>query len=52
MGTVIYIAALGVFAVATALAVTATRRHRHERREVEDMFSTETDDRVWWEERH
>lgn len=44
------IAAIAVVALAVALAVSVGRKHRAERHEVENMFSTESD-RTWWEER-
>jgi Flp pilus assembly protein CpaB len=44
------IAAIAVVALALALAVSVGRKHRVERHEVENMFSTESD-RTWWEER-
>ena len=44
------IAAIAVVALAVALAVSVGRKHRVERHEVENMFSSEND-RTWWEER-
>jgi hypothetical protein len=54
MGRVIVtaaIAALAVVAVGVGLAVRVGRAHRQERHEVENMFSSEADDRVWWDDR-
>ena len=54
MGLVTLIAALAavaVVALAIALAVRVGRKHRLERHEVENMFSTDSDNRIWWEER-
>jgi hypothetical protein len=51
MDAVTIIAAIAVVAVAVGLAVTTGRRHRRERHEVENMFSSEPDERAWWEER-
>jgi hypothetical protein len=43
------IAAIGVVAVAVGVALPARRRHQRERHDVENMFSTGPDDRMWWE---
>ena len=45
------LAAVAVLALAFGLAAPAWRRYRRERHEVEKMFQSEGDDRVWWEER-
>jgi hypothetical protein len=45
------IAVIAVIALIFGLAAPAWRRHRSERHEVEQMFNSEGDDRVWWEER-
>lgn len=45
------VAAVAVVAVAVLAAVKFIRQHRRERHEVENMFSTSEDDRVWWEDR-
>ena len=50
MDTVIVVAGIGVVAVAIGLAVTAGRRHRRERHEVENMFSNDPDEGLWWED--
>jgi hypothetical protein len=51
MDPVIVIAGIGVAGVAIGLAVTAGRRRRRERHEVESMFSNDPDEQVWWEDR-
>jgi Tfp pilus assembly protein FimT len=45
------VAVVAMVALAVALAVSVGRKHRVERHEVENMFSTDGEDRVWWEER-
>jgi hypothetical protein len=49
MDAVTVIAAIAVVAVAVGCAVTAGRNRRRERRDVENMFGTQPDDRVWWD---
>ncbi len=43
------LAAIAILAVVVGLAVPARRRHLRERKDVENMFSADPDDRAWWD---
>ncbi len=51
MEVVAIIAGALVVGVGTGLALSAGRKHRKERHEVENFFASESQERDWWEER-
>jgi hypothetical protein len=51
MDVVVIIAGALVVVVGGGLAWTAGRRHRAERHEVENFFSSDPQERAWWEDR-
>jgi len=51
MDFVTVIAGVAVVAVGVVLALSAGRKHRRERHEVENFFSTDPEERAWWEDR-
>lgn len=52
MDVVTVVAGVAVLAVGVVLALSAGRKHRRERHEVENFFSSDPEEHAWWEERH
>jgi hypothetical protein len=51
MEAVTLVAGIAVLGVGAVLALSAARKHRRERHEVENFFSTNSDEQAWWEDR-